>query len=93
MTKVYILCLFRCWFFHIPYMGLILKEDKVLIKMVREKVTGKKLSPEALRALEEAKERREAQEQFQAEAEIGGRKGPDPVRYGDWEKKGIASDF
>ena len=74
-------------------MGLILKEDKVLIKMVREKVTGKKLSPEALRALEEAKERREAQEQFQAEAEIGGRKGPDPVRYGDWEKKGIASDF
>ncbi len=25
--------------------------------------------------------------------EIGGRKGPDPVRYGDWEKNGIASDF
>ena len=26
-------------------------------------------------------------------AEIGGRDGPDPVRYGDWEKGGIAVDF
>ena len=25
--------------------------------------------------------------------EIGGREGPDPVRYGDWEKGGIAVDF
>ena len=25
--------------------------------------------------------------------ELGGREGPDPVRYGDWENKGIASDF
>lgn len=25
--------------------------------------------------------------------ELGGRDGPDPVRYGDWENKGIASDF
>ncbi len=25
--------------------------------------------------------------------EIGGRDGPDPARYGDWENKGIASDF
>ncbi|NOZ42238.1 MAG: DUF1674 domain-containing protein [Alphaproteobacteria bacterium] len=25
--------------------------------------------------------------------EIGGRKGPEPTRYGDWEKDGIASDF
>lgn len=25
--------------------------------------------------------------------EVGGRKGPDPVRYGDWEKGGIAVDF
>ncbi len=25
--------------------------------------------------------------------ELGGRAGPDPVRYGDWENKGIASDF
>ena len=25
--------------------------------------------------------------------ELGGRKGPEPVRYGDWEKKGLAVDF
>lgn len=25
--------------------------------------------------------------------ELGGREGPEPTRYGDWEKKGIASDF
>ena len=28
-----------------------------------------------------------------SEKEVGGRKGPDPVRYGDWEKGGIAVDF
>jgi hypothetical protein len=28
-----------------------------------------------------------------APSEVGGRNGPDPVRYGDWEKGGIASDF
>lgn len=54
----------------------------------------KKLSAAALRALAEAEERREREEEpFQAEGEIGGRSGPDPVRFGDWEKKGIASDF
>ncbi|GEQ97580.1 hypothetical protein JCM17844_12170 [Iodidimonas gelatinilytica] len=25
--------------------------------------------------------------------ELGGRKGPEPTRFGDWEKNGIASDF
>jgi hypothetical protein len=25
--------------------------------------------------------------------EVGGRNGPDPTRYGDWELKGIAVDF
>ena len=28
-----------------------------------------------------------------AKGEIGGRKGPEPTRYGDWEKKGLISDF
>lgn len=55
----------------------------------------KKLTPEAQRALAEAEERRRAEQAAKAEkpAEIGGRNGPDPVRYGDWEKGGIASDF
>lgn len=28
-----------------------------------------------------------------APKEEGGPAGPDPVRYGDWERKGIAVDF
>ncbi|MEX0365387.1 MAG: DUF1674 domain-containing protein [Ruegeria sp.] len=55
----------------------------------------KDLPPAAQRALAEAEERRK---QAKAEAkplpkELGGRDGPEPVRYGDWEKKGIAVDF
>lgn len=49
----------------------------------------------ARRALEEAK-RREKAGAVSDDArprEINGRKGPDPVRYGDWENKGILSDF
>ncbi len=53
------------------------------------------LPPAARRALAEAAERRK-----QAEAaarrlprELGGRDGPEPTRYGDWERKGIAVDF
>lgn len=55
----------------------------------------RRLPPAALRALEEAEERRKRREmqEGQAPREIGGRKGPDPARYGDWEVKGIASDF
>lgn len=29
----------------------------------------------------------------QPEGEIGGTKGPEPTRYGDWEHKGRVSDF
>jgi hypothetical protein len=52
------------------------------------------LSLEAQRALAEAGERRrQAASQSPPPAEFGGRSGPDPVRYGDWETGGIASDF
>jgi hypothetical protein len=56
---------------------------------------AKELSPAARRALEEAAERRRAAAQAQAArpVEVNGRKGPEPVRYGDWEKNGIISDF
>lgn len=46
----------------------------------------------AKRALAEAEVRRKAEREAPPK-EIGGRDGPDPVRYGDWEKKGIAVDF
>ena len=51
------------------------------------------LPPAAQRALAEAAERRAQAEQTTAPREINGRNGPEPVRYGDWEVKGIASDF
>lgn len=47
----------------------------------------------ARRALEEADARRAAAKDPQRPLELGGRDGLDPVRYGDWEKKGIAVDF
>ena len=51
------------------------------------------LPPEALRALAEAEARRRAAKSIDRPAELGGRDGPEPVRFGDWEKKGIAVDF
>ncbi len=51
------------------------------------------LPPAARRALAEAAERRRVAASKTLPRELGGRDGPDPVRYGDWEKKGIAIDF
>ncbi|HQY44077.1 MAG TPA: DUF1674 domain-containing protein [Paracoccaceae bacterium] len=51
------------------------------------------LPPAAQRALAEAEARRKAAETSTLAPELGGRNGPEPVRYGDWEKKGIAVDF
>jgi len=53
----------------------------------------KKLTPAAERALAEAAARRAEAEKHAAAPEDPPRKGPEPTRYGDWEKKGIASDF
>jgi hypothetical protein len=57
--------------------------------------TKKPLSPAAQRALAEAAARRAERDRAQKQSppEFNGRGGPDPVRYGDWEVKGIASDF
>lgn len=54
-----------------------------------------KLSPAAKRALKEADERRRENSRKATEMpkEIDGPEGPEPTRYGDWEKKGITSDF
>lgn len=51
------------------------------------------LPPAAQRALVEAEARRKAAKAAEMPTELGGRDGPEPVRYGDWEKKGIAVDF
>jgi hypothetical protein len=56
---------------------------------------GRPLSPAAERALAEAAARRAERARTTAEPpkEAGGRGGPDPARYGDWEVGGLASDF
>ena len=56
--------------------------------------TPKALSPEAKRALEEAEARKAAYDAANNRPkEINGRGGLDPARFGDWEVKGISSDF
>ena len=55
--------------------------------------TDRSLPPEALRALAEAEERRRATRPLALPPELGGRDGPEPIRYGDWELKGLAIDF
>ena len=57
--------------------------------------TRKPLPPAAQRALAEAAERarQQAESSMARPREIHGRKGPEPTRYGDWERNGILSDF
>ncbi len=52
-----------------------------------------RIAEAASRALEEAEARRKAGVRDALPREIGGRDGPEPVRFGDWERKGIAVDF
>ena len=54
---------------------------------------NEELPPEALRALKEAEQRRLEKKEVNFPKELGGREGAEPVRFGDWEKKGIAIDF
>ena len=55
----------------------------------------KPLAPAAERAMAEAAARRAERERLSGgrPKEINGPSGPEPTRYGDWEIKGIASDF
>ena len=53
----------------------------------------KLLTPAARRALAEAEERRRMQKPVTLPREVNGRDGPEPTRFGDWENKGLTSDF
>lgn len=61
----------------------------------RASISESKLPPAAQRALAEAEARRNAAalEAKSLPKEFQGPKAPEPTRYGDWESKGIASDF
>lgn len=71
------------------------ERDDALQRRVEELDTSRPLSPQARRALAEAEARRAEYERREAErpSEVGGRGGLEPGRYGDWEVKGIATDF
>lgn len=61
---------------------------------VSESAKTARIEAAARRALAEADARRKKADGLNTGArEIGGRDGPEPTRYGDWEKKGIAIDF
>jgi hypothetical protein len=70
-------------------------DDREEPAMAEEKSPAVRLlSDAALRALAEAAERRRAMDaRPPMPPELDGRDGPEPVRYGDWERKGIAVDF
>ena len=59
--------------------------------MTKNKKT--KLAAAAERALAEAVTRKKKSKSQDHPNELGGRDGPEPVRFGDWERKGIAIDF
>ena len=69
-------------------------KDVIIEREVR-KAGSSALSEVARRALAEAEERRRRAESTRpvVPKEVNGRGGPEPARYGDWEVKGIASDF
>lgn len=72
--------------------------DETLPPEVPGAAPGKTLTPAARRALEEAAARHAAEAEaaeraIQNAPEQGGPKGPEPTRFGDWERKGLAIDF
>ena len=64
-----------------------------LVTMDDESEIAQRIAEAGKRAAAEAEERRAKREEQAAPVEIGGRKGLDPTRYGDWEINGIACDF
>jgi hypothetical protein len=63
-------------------------------RTMSDDASKKPLPDAARRALAEAEARRQAAANAKAPPkEFQGPKGPEPTRYGDWENKGIASDF
>jgi len=59
----------------------------------KEEVIEQRRKEAARQALAEAEARRKEAQEVTLAKEVNGRDGPEPTRYGDWEKKGIASDF
>ena len=56
-------------------------------------VIAQRIAEAGLRARAEAEARRVQEAKAQLPPELGGPKGPEPTRFGDWARKGIAVDF
>lgn len=69
------------------------KQFNAKVIMTNAETDKKPLSDAARRALDEARSRREREAAPDLPPEIDGRDGPEPTRFGDWEKDGITSDF
>ncbi len=76
-----------------PHSGPEPEAPPVLNRDVPHATPDRLLSEAARRALLEAAARRSASPEAAAPPEHGGPSGPEPTRYGDWEKKGLAVDF
>jgi len=62
-------------------------------EQVTETEIAARIAEAGKRAKAEAEARRAADDKKQLPPELGGPKGPEPTRYGDWERKGIAVYF
>ncbi|HVU20594.1 MAG TPA: DUF1674 domain-containing protein [Rhizomicrobium sp.] len=62
-------------------------------KMTKAKKIAARIREAGERAAAEAEARRKIEQPEHRPEELGGQKGPEPTRYGDWEKKGLISDF
>ncbi len=67
-------------------------DDSAKKDRISATITGT-ITGAASRALAEAEARHQGAPAPGRPKELGGRKGPEPTRFGDWEKDGIASDF
>jgi hypothetical protein len=62
-------------------------------KMTKTKQIAARIREAGERAAAEAAARRKIETSASLPEELGGQKGPEPTRFGDWEKKGLISDF
>ncbi len=70
-----------------------MKQDVKLEPKAADAQASRSLTPQAQRALDEARQRQQAKIDEARATEIHGRGGLEPVRFGDWEIKGLATDF
>jgi len=62
-------------------------------KDLTPQAVAERIAQAGARAKAEADARRAQEQPHSLPPERGGRKGPEPTRYGDWEKNGLISDF